>query len=330
MALNITILGLGPVGTSLGLALGTIDAQMLDVGRPVITGWDRDQSVMKEARGRLAADRVEGNLQRAVREADVVIAAVDYGEMRELLASIAPSLKNGAIVTDTTATKAPILEWATELLPITVEFIGGHPLTGFGDDAGLGTSRDALRGAIYCLVPLPRTRRAALDGVEALVTAIEAKPYYMDAFEHDSYVAAAAHLPLALALALMETVGQSGGWREIQAIAGEGLLRMTELASGDAALAGDALLGNAAAIDGWLDRLIGSLIDLQKTLRDPGALEALLERSRVTRDDWLRSEPNLRPGESTFHGNLQDVERPNLSGLFFGRRRPSPNPKKRR
>ena len=233
-------------------------------------------------------------------------------------------------MTDTTSTKAQILEWASELLPVSVEFVGGHPLASSGGAAARGPARDTLKGAIYCLVPLPRTRRTALDSVEALVTAIGAKPYYIDAVEHDSYVAAAGHLPLAVSLALMETVGQSGGWREIQPIAGEGLVRMTELAAADLELAGDELVGNAIALDGWIDRMIESLLKLQRTVRDPAALQGLLERSRDVRESWLRAEPNIRPGEGAFLGDMQEADRPSLGGLFFGRRRSSPGRDKRR
>lgn len=321
MALQITILGLGRVGTALGLALGTLDPQILDVGRPVITGWDADKRAMSDARGRLAADRIEANLQAAVRDADVVILAVPYTSTRDLLEGIAPHLKNGAIVTDTADSKADILRWAGELLPATVDFVGGHPLIRFEGAMAEGSDREAFRDAIYCLVPSSRTRRAGLDGMESLVTAIGAKPYYIDAVEHDSYVAAAGHLPLALAVALMEMLAQSGGWREIQPIAGEALLRMTDLASLDPPLAADMLHGNAAALDGWLQRMIVTLSDLRTRLSDPAELEALLDRGQEERAEWLRSEPSVRPGEDAFHGNVQDVERPNLSGLFFGRRR---------
>ncbi len=320
MPLNITILGLGAVGGSLGLALGTLDPQVLDVGRPVITGWDPDKRVLSEARGRLAADKVQADPVAAVREADVVFVTVPYGDMRELLALIAPALKQGAVVTDTLASKAQILQWAAELLPETVEFVGGHPLASFAGASIRGASRDALRDSIYCLVPSPHTPRTVLDGIEALVTAIGAKPYYMDTAEHDTYVAAAGHLPLAVAIALMETVSRSGGWREIQPIAGEALVRMTDLAGGEPETGSADLASNAVVLQGWLDRMIGTLVDMRASLDDPVALRNLLEHAQEMRESWLRTEPGSRPGEDAFHGSTREVERPNFSGLLFGRR----------
>ena len=320
MALNITILGLGAVGASLGLALGTLDPKALDTGRPVITGWDPDKRAMSDARGRLAVDRTEAKLTAAVKDADVVFVTVPFGELRALFTEMVPALKNGAVVTDTTDSKAAVLQWASELLPTTVDFIGGHPLASIGGQSLRDASAEALRNTIYCLAPLPRTRPAALDGIEALVTAIGAKPYYIDAVEHDSYAAAAAHLPLAAAVAVMETVSSGGGWREIQPVAGEALLRTTELAGGDPEDAAEALLSNADATAAWIDRLIEVLVTMRGQLHDPDALRALLERTLAAREGWLRSQPNVRPGEDSLNSGVTEVDRSGLSGLFFGRR----------
>ena len=320
MPLNITILGLGAVGASLGLALGTLDPKALSYGRPTITGWDADKRALNDARGRLAVDQAERDLVTAVREADVVFVCVPFEQVRDVFAKIGPVLKHGTIVTDTTESKAVTLAWATELIPVTAEFIGGHPLVATGGTSIRDATPDVFRDSIYCLVPLPRTRQGALDGLEALVTAIGAKPYYIDATEHDSYVAAGGHLPLAISVALMETVGGSAGWREIMPIAGEGLLTMTQFASGEPEVNAEVLASNAAALDGWIDRTVASLLDLQDRLRDPAALEELLRHSFDVRQGWIESQPNTRPGENAFHGDVQEAVRTNLRGMLFGRR----------
>jgi prephenate dehydrogenase len=320
MPLNITILGLGAVGASLGLALGTLDPKELSSGRPAITGWDTDRRALNDARGRLAIDRAENDLEAAVREADVVFVCVPFEQIRDVFAQIGPVLRHGTILSDTSEAKVTTLRWASELIPATVEFIGGHPLIAVGGSSIREATPDVFRDSIYCLVPLPRTKRNALDGLEALITAIGAKPYYIDAAEHDSYVAAGGHLPLAIAVALMETVGGSGGWREIMPIAGEGLLTMTEFASGDPQRNAETLASNADALDGWIERVIHALRDMQSRMRDPAAVEQMLQHAYDLREEWVRSQPNTRPGEDAFHGNMQDVERASISGMFFGRR----------
>lgn len=318
--LQITILGLGAIGASIGLALGTLDPRVLDIGRPEITGWDSEKRAMSNARARLAVDRIEANLVNAVKQADVVFVTVPILDVRDLFAEIAPALKNGAIVTDTLASKTAVMAWAAELLPATIDFIGGHPLASIGGPSLDDAATDALQDVIYCLVSSPRTRRSALDGVDALVQAMHAKPYYIDAAEHDSYVAAAGHLPLALSIALMDTVGTSGGWREIQPIAGEALLQMTTMVDDVPEIALDALIGNEVALTGWIDRLIEQLDGLRSELGDTDALRSRLERVHATRTAWRHSEPNVRPGEMSTAASNVELPHSSITSLFFGRR----------
>src|SRR3990170_1484581 len=56
-------------------------------------------------------------------------------------------------------------------------------------DAGL------FRGATWCIVPGRRCAPEAVTQVERLVHAVGAQPFYVDAEEHDAYVAAVSHLP---------------------------------------------------------------------------------------------------------------------------------------
>ena len=100
------------------------------LGPTVITGYDQNRRATGEARGRLAIDREARSLEDALRDAQLVIVAVPVQSIRAVFSQIAPLLPNGAVVTDVASTKAQVLEWARELLPATVEFIGGHPMAG--------------------------------------------------------------------------------------------------------------------------------------------------------------------------------------------------------
>ena len=49
--------------------------------------------------------------------------------------------------------------------------------------------------------------------IELMVKQVGAKIYYIDAVEHDAYVAGVSHLPFMLSAALVELVGGSAGWK---------------------------------------------------------------------------------------------------------------------
>lgn len=310
---RIAIVGLGLIGASLGMALRSIDQKETGIGPLEIVGFDNDPRATKEARGRLAIDKEARSLAEAVRDAQVVFVAVPVRAVREIFQQLALLLPAGAVVSDVSSTKAQVAAWAAELLPSTLNFVGGHPMAGKEQAGAANADPDLFKGAIYCLTVGRSTAREAIDAIEALVRAIGAKPYYIDPEEHDAYVAGISHLPLLLSVALMKTTGESPAWREMAPLAATGFRDVSRLASGDPDMHRDILLTNAAGLTRWIDDVVRTLVDLrdQITSGDTDALETLLRSVKEQRDTWLESRPNLRPGEAEFL-QTPEIERPNL------------------
>lgn len=321
---NITIVGMGLIGTSLGMALRSANEEQARLGPTVITGYDRDPRATAEARGRLAIDRQARTLTEALHEADLVVVAVPALVARELFREMAPLLAHGAIVTDTISTKAQVLEWARELLPRTASFVGGHPMAGKEQSGAQAADPHLLNGAIYCLTPDALTKPEAVQVVEAMVRQAGAKPYYLDPLEHDSFVAGVSHLPFLLSTGLVEVTTASSSWREMSTLAATGYRDMSRLASGDTVMHRDICLTNAEAITRWIDATSEWLADLRAHLatHDAAALDAMFEHARAQREALLVARPGLRPGEDDFMtpGGVQP-ERRGLFGLGGGRKK---------
>ena len=109
--MRVSIIGLGLIGGSLGLALKR-------------TGWQNAQItsfVRHSDTGRIAVemgaiDQFEMSLGKAVQNADVVIIATPVLTIKDILAEITPDLKTGCTVTDTASTKLKVIQWAQQLL----------------------------------------------------------------------------------------------------------------------------------------------------------------------------------------------------------------------
>ncbi len=320
MPINITIIGLDLLGASLGLALGTLAPDQLPTGRPIITGWDHDKRTLKDARGRLMIDRAASSIAEAVQDADVVFVSGSLVELQDRLRAIAPHLRQGAVVSDVASVKTQVLELAREHLPTTVDFIGGHPLASTSGHDLQDASIDLFNGVIYCLVADTQTRPKALATIQQLVTAIGAKPYYIDAVEHDAYIAGVEHLPIIVSAALMEALSNSGGWREMQPIAGERFRTATKLAAAMPEMSRDICLGNAVAIERWINTLIQTLLHIRDNLQNSDQLEAIFQHAQEAHDQWLAGKPNMRPGEEDLGNPMEQVDR-SLGALLFGRRK---------
>lgn len=318
--IRITIVGLGLIGTSLGMALRSADPKESPLGQIEVVGWDRDPRAVKEARGRLAIDKEARNLPDALRDAQIVVLATPVLAMREIFGQLGGLLQPGAVVTDVASTKAHPAAWAAELLPVGVSYVGGHPMAG-KEQAGPGAADpDLFKDAIYCLTTGRNTRQEAVDAVEAMVRTVGAKPYYIDPDEHDAYVAGISHLPLLLSVGLIEITSRSPAWKEMAPLASSGYRDVGRLASGDPEMHRDILLTNPAGITRWINEMVAFLVELRDQVGagDTEAVEALLRRAKDERDAWLESRPNMRPGEAAFTQS-PEIERPNL----FTFRRPN-------
>jgi prephenate dehydrogenase len=323
--IRITIIGMGLIGTSLAMAIRSADEKEAPLGPTVVTGYDKNRRATGDARGRLAIDREARSLEDALHEAQLVVVAVPVQAIREVLSQIAPLLPNGAVVTDVASTKAQVMEWARELLPTTVDFIGGHPMAGKEQSGAGAGDAEIFRDAIYCVTPSSRARQSAIDLVQAMIKQIHAKIYFIDADEHDAYVAGVSHLPFLLSTTLVELVSRSPGWKEMAPLAATGFRDISRLASGDAEMHRDICLTNRAAISRWLDNAARMLLDIRDQIEahQSDELGAMFQHAHDVRDEWLSSRPNLRPGEVDFEDiSNVGVTRPSLFGRIGGRRPP--------
>lgn len=284
MVYRITLVGLGLVGSSFGLALKQTGAEF------EIVGHDKDRSAAKRAHKNGAVDRTEWNLISACDGADLVVLTIPISGIQSTLAAIAQDLKEGCMVTDTASLKVPVLEWARELLPGTVHFVGGHPIIGALPDSSLPLSADLLAGATYCLTPGTDTPPQALRAVSDLVEAVGAKAFYLDAVEHDSLIAAVEHTPLLLALALQGMARKSPSRREMIQLCGQDYDHAMQPLAGDAQGLADLCRLNADNLVRWLDGFQAELSRVRELVanQDNESLRALFGEALEIRAGWVR------------------------------------------
>jgi prephenate dehydrogenase len=111
MTIQITIVGLGQIGTSVGLAL----ADQAELVQRI--GHDRELGIARKAEKMGALDKVAINLPSAVEEADIILLSLPVDQIRETLNVIKEDIKEGAVVMDTSPVKPAVAGWASELLP---------------------------------------------------------------------------------------------------------------------------------------------------------------------------------------------------------------------
>lgn len=283
MTLHITIVGLGLTGSSIGLSLKQ------NKGQFQITGHDKDSEAAKRAFKAGCVDRTEWNLLNACDGADLVVLSIPLTGIRNTLTAIAQELKPGCVVTDTASLKVPVLNWAHQSLPVTVSFVGGHPILEKVSAESEQPTADLFAGATWCLTPDTNAPQEALQMASDLVEVVGARPYYLDAAEHDGLVAAVEQLPLLSALALQALAGTSPSHREMIQLSGRSFESGTHLLAGDAENLSHLCIQNAANITRWLDVLQSELSRFREFVanQDNESLQKAFDVALSMRGKWM-------------------------------------------
>ena len=281
----VAIIGLGLIGGSIGLALRRGKKSSWEV-----VGYSRRQETATNALSLGAIERGETNLKDAVKQAEIVIIATPVLAVKEIFSQIATYLPSGCIVTDTASTKVQVMKWAEEILPPTVDFIGGHPMAGRETYGIKAAEAELFQGCTYCLTPSERASPKSIDTVLDMVKKLGALPFFIDAQEHDKLVAGISHLPMLLSAALVSLTTNNPSWPKMSKLAASGFHDLTRLASGSPEVNSHICLSNQEAIIDWVDKFSRELERYRQLVaKGDKRLEQALTEANKARQEWLNN-----------------------------------------
>jgi prephenate dehydrogenase len=272
---HVTIIGVGLLGASMGLAL----KRRLPGVR--VAGVGRRAESLRQALRIGAIDTAHLDAREAVSQSDLVILATPVGAFEGYLRAIRPLLRPGAWVTDVGSTKAEVVRAARRVLGAGGAFIGSHPMAGSERKGPAHAREDLFEGATCVLTPTAGTPRGLVVRAERLWRGLGMKVVRMTPAEHDRAVAAVSHLPH-LASALLTLLPRGADL----AVAASGLRDMTRLAGGDPEMWRDILLTNRREVLRAIDRLTRSVAGVRRLVAsvDAAAIEKFLQRAKRQRD----------------------------------------------
>lgn len=299
-ARHLAVVGLGLMGASIAKAL-----------RPyaeTITGVDLDAKTRDTALQQGIVDRATDDLQIGVKDADaVVLCAPVRVIIHTLQMKIGAYLRSNTLLIDIGSTKADICE-AMGRLPIGVNAIGGHPMTGKEVSGIEAADANLYQGRPFVLCQTRRTTPATIARAQAFVAALGAEAIEMDAERHDKIVAGISHLPYILSASLVATIAQEANqdeafWR----LAAGGFRDMSRLAAQDIKMMGDILSTNSRAVATLLAMFRVRLAMLE-TLLISGEHDKLIESLmpvRQARLDWVEHYERKRNGQANGYLHAQ-------------------------
>ncbi|MBV9182389.1 MAG: prephenate dehydrogenase/arogenate dehydrogenase family protein [Acidobacteria bacterium] len=277
---QITIVGTGLVGGSLGLALKKHGF------RGTIIGCDREQVLVTAKRLR-AIDAGVLDPGKACRGSDIVVLATPVSAIIDLIEKLAPALSRTTLVTDVGSTKQAIVQSALTAFGTDAprRFLAGHPMAG-KEHSGIEFADSQLfQDASWFFTPLAGQDPNRGRGAEYVdwIKRIGARIAILDPAEHDQLCAWISHVPQMLATTLAATLVEVyGGRAPLLKTGGRALREMTRISASPYSMWRDIALTNKKHLANALLKLEQELAHIRENL-DTRALQEVFARAHQLR-----------------------------------------------
>ena len=278
---TVTIVGVGLIGASLGLALkkaGVVN-KVLGVGRSTA---NLDQAL------KMGAIDAVVDLVEAAKQSDVIVLCVPVAQMRTAFEVIEPHLEPRTMLTDAGSTKGDVILAAKEVLgKKACQFVPAHPIAGGAQHGASAAKADLFEGKQTILCPLQENSPQDTDLIEGFWQSVGSVVKKISCVQHDAIYAAVSHLPHILSYALMASVVNSEDADQKLSHVGAGFKDFTRIAASSPEMWRDICLGNRTAVLKELDQYLLIVNHMRKLIADSdgAGLERLFNKASKARQD---------------------------------------------
>jgi prephenate dehydrogenase len=261
---QITIIGTGLIGGSLGLAL----RKKKFAGR--IVGCDRE-ATLEKARRCGAIDAGSPNPGDAVHGSQVIVLATPVLAIVDLIERIGSVLPAKALLTDVGSTKTAVVERALQVFGKNAakKFVAGHPMAGKELSGVDYADADLFHNAVWFLTPLPgqNLNEGLFAEFTGWIDQIGARIAMLPPQDHDRLCAWISHIPqmisTALASALVEEFGADA---PLLSAGGRALQEMTRISASPYSMWRDIAISNKRNLEDALWKVEQHLAHIRENL----------------------------------------------------------------
>jgi prephenate dehydrogenase len=235
----VKIVGVGLIGTSIGLALREKGIEVLLA--------DQSPAVLN-----LAVDFGTGRKFVEGDEPALIVVCTPPDVTAKVIAS-EMAMHPLAIITDVASVKATVLAELSNIELDLGRYVGSHPMAGREQSGVLAGRSDIFIGRPWVITPNDKSEKSAVAAVEALALDLGSQVVRMAPTEHDRAVALVSHTPQLVASLLAARLADADG-SDIS-LAGAGLRDTTRIAASDPKLWMQILSANSSEIAKVLEGL---------------------------------------------------------------------------
>jgi prephenate dehydrogenase len=293
--INVGIIGLGQLGTSVALAVKRYQQAGENRQQFTVTGFDVRGDTLKAAKATGAFDEIAGSLTNAARNKEIVVLALPYADVRDAYSLIAGDLQAGAVVLDFSPLAVPSIGWAqalekdeAHLVSVTAVLNAAYLFDGRDDPRH--AAADLFDKGSLMLSPSATAHPDAVELASDFAVVLGSAPRFVDPYEHDGWMGAVELLPALLGITGFLAARATLGWDDAQRAGNPNFGRLTHaLADAHPDDMRELLLQDRDAALRVIDAEMAVLAEFRQALaaRDTHGLAEAIEGAFAAYDEWL-------------------------------------------
>ena len=240
---NVHIIGLGLMGTNLGINLVNSGVN--------VSGYDTNIDSIERAE-ELGAVNISHNVELTY---DAVVLAMPIDQIIEFLSIKNLNLKSKLLI-DLGGTKEIICK---KMNSFEIPSVGGHPLCGVADNENWKSNPEIYLGAPFLLCKTESSSKESMAIAEALVETIGSKFKWIDSNKHDELIGLTSHLPHIISSSLVSLAMKEQNLNELLDLASGGFDGATRLSRTSPNMISSMYLTNSPNVRQLIEKLIKEL-----------------------------------------------------------------------
>jgi prephenate dehydrogenase len=240
---NVHIIGLGLMGTNLGINLVNLGVN--------VSGYDTNIDSIERAE-KLGAVNISHNIDLTY---DAIVLAMPIDQIIEFLSIKNLNLKSKLLI-DLGGTKEIICK---KMNSFEIPSVGGHPLCGVADNENWKSNPEIYLGAPFLLCETESSSKESMAIAEALVETIGSKFKWIDSNKHDELIGLTSHLPHIISSSLVSLAMKEQNLNELLDLASGGFDGATRLSRTSPNMISSMYLTNSPNVRQLIEKLINEL-----------------------------------------------------------------------
>ncbi len=282
---EITIIGPGLIGASLGLAIKSNKLCK------TIIGIDHSAKNLKDAYKINAIDKRRKVIDKRIQKSSIIFICTPVSTINEIVNRISLYSHKDQIISDVGSVKNIFNEKILNLNEIKFSLVPGHPIAGTENSGAINSQKNLFRDKWCILTPLNDNKRST-KMISDVWKNIGMKISIMKPHEHDKIMSMTSHLPHLIAFTIVGTAFNLNIKKKNELInfAAGGFKDFTRIGSSDPKMWTDIFLKNKRFLKDTLDLFLKDIKELQKLIdtNQHDKIFNLLKRTKEIRKSIIK------------------------------------------